>query len=224
MLKSLKIMLPVVACLLLLAAAVGGCGSGSGTAANKSMAQQQPKAQPQPQTAANADQAQVPAEQPVAPEKNPTGDIPDSQAFIKYSSATGGYGLEVPEGWARSESGTEVSFVDKLDGLRVSVSKVSAPPTVDSVRGSYVAGLEKTGRAVYVQEIKSVNLPGGEAVLVRYQSNSDPDAVTGKKVRLENESYLFYSKGRQATLTLWAPLGADNVDQWKRMSESFRWQ
>jgi hypothetical protein len=25
-------------------------------------------------------------------------------------------------------------------------------------------------------------------------------------------------------VTLWAPKGADNVDQWNRMSKSFQWQ
>lgn len=224
MFKPSKIVLPAAASIILLAAAVSGCGTG-GASANKGGVQQagQAQVQTEPQ-AATGNSGQASGEQPVAPEKNPPGDIPDSQVFINYNSAPGGYGLEVPEGWARSESGADVSFVDKLNGLKVSVAKVSAPPTVDSVRSSYAADLEKTGRAVQVKEIKSVNLPAGQAVLVKYESNSEPDAVTGKKVRLENNTYLFYSNGRQAALTLWAPLGADNVDQWKRMSESFRWQ
>ena len=70
----------------------------------------------------------------------------------------------------------------------------------------------------------SVTLPGGNAILVDYTSNSEPDAVTGKQVRLENNAFIFYNNGKLATLTLWAPVGADNVDQWKRMSESFRWR
>jgi hypothetical protein len=48
--------------------------------------------------------------------------------------------------------------------------------------------------------------------------------VTGKQVRLEEEIYLFYNHGTLAMLQLWAPQGADNVDQWKRMVESFHWQ
>src|SRR5258705_11829826 len=34
------------------------------------------------------------SESAVAPEVNPPGDIPDSQAFVKYRSAAGGYELE----------------------------------------------------------------------------------------------------------------------------------
>jgi HKD family nuclease len=38
-------------------------------------------------------------EQPLKPEKNPPGDIPDNQVFIDYVS-TLGFSLKVPEGWA----------------------------------------------------------------------------------------------------------------------------
>ena len=69
-----------------------------------------------------------------------------------------------------------------------------------------------------------MQLRGGAAVLLAYQSNSDPDPVTGKQVRLDNQDYLFYQQGKLATLRLWAPLGADNVDQWKLISGSFGWR
>jgi hypothetical protein len=83
---------------------------------------------------------------------------------------------------------------------------------------------EGSARAVEIGNVTQVQLPGGQAVLVEYTSNSDPNAVTGKQVRLENNAYLYFKGGKLATLTLWAPLGADNVDQWKRMSDSFRWR
>jgi hypothetical protein len=70
---------------------------------------------------------------------------------------------------------------------------------------------------------RQVALPGGKAVLIKYTSNSQPNAVTNKQVRLENEAYVFFKNGKTATLTLWAPQGADNVDQWQRMAKSFRW-
>ena len=60
-------------------------------------------------------------------------------------------------------------------------------------------------------------------MLLAYTSNGEPDAVTGKQVRLEDNSYLFFKDGHVATLTLWAPLGADNVDQWGQIARSFRW-
>jgi hypothetical protein len=166
---------------------------------------------------------EVQGETPVAPEKNPPGDIPDSQVFITYRSTDGQYQLEVPEGWARSTQGADVSFIDKLDGVKVTITQASAAPTAASVRTNEAAALLKSGRAVQVDKIQDVQLPAGAAVLVEYSSNSDPDPVTGKQVRLENSMYLYFQNGKLAALTLWAPLGADNVDQWQRISQSFRW-
>jgi hypothetical protein len=165
----------------------------------------------------------VQGETPIAPEKNPPGDIPDTQVFVQYNSAEGGYQLEVPEGWARSEQGTNVSFVDKLDGVKVMISQAVSAPTADSVRTNELAVLLESVRAVQVDKVQDVRLSAGPAVLVEYSSNSDPDPVTSKQVRLENQMYLFFQNGRLAALTLWAPLGADNVDQWQRIAQSFRW-
>lgn len=159
----------------------------------------------------------------VAPEVNPPGDIPDSQAFIKYTNTTGGYQLEVPEGWARTERGGNVSFVNKFDGVSVTFTSVSAAPTAASARANEAKQIQSRGRAVTITGVSEASLPGGKAVVIKYTSNSDPNPVTNKRIRLENEAYIFYGNGKEATLTVWAPAGADNVDQWKRMSNSFRW-
>lgn len=163
-------------------------------------------------------------EKPVAPEKNPPGDIPDSQVFIKYTSASGNYELQVPEGWARTESGTDVKYVDKLDGIQVKIGTVNDAFSIDNIKKNQVPALEKAGRAVKVKSIKQVKLSGGQAVLVEYDSNSEPDPVTNKQVRLENESIFFSNGGKLAEIVLWAPLGADNVDQWNLISNSFKWR
>jgi len=166
----------------------------------------------------------APPEQPVAPEKNPPGDIPDTQVFITYTSTTGKYAVEAPEGWARSEHGTNVKFTDKFDGVQVTLSKRLTPPTVSSVQREQVPALQHQGRAVKIQGVKAKSMPHGNSVIcVVYTANSDPDPVTGKQVRLDTTTYYYYHQGTLAALTLWAPTGADNVDQWKRISESFRW-
>jgi hypothetical protein len=163
------------------------------------------------------------AEVAVQPEKNPPGDIPDTQVFIDYV-APQGFTLKVPEGWARSDRTDGASFVDKLDGVVVSVSKAGAAPTTSSTKANYLPELEKTERAVKVTGIKAVKLPAGPAVRIAYTSNSEPNAVTSRQVRLENERYLYFKDGKLVTLELYAPKGADNVDQWKMMSNSFRWK
>jgi hypothetical protein len=158
-----------------------------------------------------------------APEVSPAGDIPDTQAFVKYTSAAGGYELDVPEGWARTENGPDVTFVNKLDGVKVTVAPATAPPSAASVRANEVKKIQAAGSSVTVTNVTEVALPGGKAVLIKYTSNSAPNPVTSKQVRLENEAYVFFKNGKEATLTLWAPQGADNVDQWQRMAKSFRW-
>ena len=162
-------------------------------------------------------------ESAVAPEVSPVGDIPDTQAFVKYRNAAGGYELDVPEGWARTENGPDVTFVNKIDGVKVTVAPASAAPTAASVQANEVRQIQAAGRAVTITNVSEVALPGGKAVFIKYTSNSEPNAVTNKQVRLDNEAYVFYKNGKEATLTLWAPQGADNVDQWQRMSKSFRW-
>jgi hypothetical protein len=159
----------------------------------------------------------------VAPEVNPPGDIPDSQAFIKYTNTAGAYQLEVPEGWARAETGGNVTFVSKLDGVSVTIAPVSATPTAASVRANEAKLIQSQGRAVTITGVSEVNLPGGKAVQIKFTSNSEPNAVTKKRVRLENVAYIFYKNGKEATVTMWAPQGADNVDQWNRMANSLRW-
>lgn len=164
------------------------------------------------------------AEQAVAPEMNPPGDIPDTQAFITYTSEPGHYILEVPEGWARSEQGANVQFVDKLDGVSVTISELQSAPTAESARTQQLAQMAHAGHAVEIQSVEEVELPGGKAIRAVFTANSEKDPVTDKQVRLEENSYLFYKDGKLATLTLWAPQGADNVDQWQLMSKSFQWQ
>ncbi len=84
--------------------------------------------------------------------------------------------------------------------------------------------LAKAGRSVQVGSVKEVQTPAGMALLVAYNVNSEPNAVTGKQVRLEANRYYFFKNGKLATLVLTAPLGANNVDQWQRISQSFGWQ
>jgi hypothetical protein len=163
------------------------------------------------------------AEKAVPAEKNPPGDIPDTQVFIDYT-APSGFTMKVPEGWARSDHADGASFVDKLDGVVVSVAKAAAAPTVDSTKADYVPKLESTGRAIRVTAVKQVKLPAGSAIRIIYTSNSEPNAVTNKQVRLENERYLYFKDGKLVTLELYAPKGADNVDQWQLMSTSFQWK
>jgi len=161
-------------------------------------------------------------EQPIAPETNPPGDIPDSQAFVTYTSPAG-FSLKVPEGWALTQRPDGASFADKYGSVDISLATAASAPTSEQARREALAKLVKSGRAVRISATGRVTLPAGPALLIVYTSNSEPNAVTDKQIRLENNRYLFYRAGHEAALTLSAPAGADNADQWQLMARSFRW-
>lgn len=160
---------------------------------------------------------------PIAPLKNPPGDIADTQTFVEYHSPLG-FSIKAPEGWSRREQPGGVAFTDKYGSVTVEVSDASSAPTVATAKQAQAAALEALPNAVAVSKVVLTTLPSGPATLIAYASNSAPNAVTGKAIRLESEQYLFWSNGKLATLTLSAPFGADNVDQWQLMAKSFRWK
>jgi len=195
-----------------------GCGGTNGTSST-----QTPNTIPTPtSTQASA----VSTEQPVptvSVDQVSSSDIPDTQVFVAYTSSSGKYQLKVPEGWAQTTNGADVSFVSNLDSLQVTLTNAYTQPTASSVRNDQTVNLQQTGRAIRGIQVKDVQLPSGPAVIITYTSNSDPNPVTNKQVRLENDRYLFFKNGHLAILTLSAPVGADNVDQWTLIAHSFKW-
>jgi hypothetical protein len=154
---------------------------------------------------------------------SPAGDIPDTQAFVSYVSPDGGYSLRVPEGWSRATSGGAIVFTDKLNTVRVDISHVAAAPTAASVPATDVPALRSQNAGFKLGAVTTVNRPAGTAVLITYQADSPPDPVTGKTHTLGVERYEFWQNGIQATITLSAPKGSDNVDPWKTITDSFGW-
>ena len=64
---------------------------------------------------------------PKAPEtKNPPGDIPDTQAYVRYTVPASGFSVKVPEGWSQQRSGGAVVFTDKLNTIRLESRPASA--------------------------------------------------------------------------------------------------
>ncbi|GAA2076434.1 lipoprotein [Actinomadura alba] len=161
------------------------------------------------------------APRPHETESNPPGDIPDDTQYVAFRSH--GYEIKVPEGWARTDLATGASFTDKLNTVRVEVVPAAAAPTPATARAQEVPKIEAAGHNVALQKIETVQRHGGTAVRIRYAADSTPDPVTGKIVRDAVERYEFFSHGQEAVLTLSGPVGADNVDPWRTVSDSFRW-
>jgi hypothetical protein len=108
-----------------------------------------------------------------------------------------------------SEKGTDVNFTDKFDGIAVIVDAVAATPTAKDV----VDRLSLAERGFKIGGTKQITLPAGQALQIKYESESEPNQVTNKRIRLEDEAYVFHKNGKMAILILWAPADADNADQ-----------
>ena len=170
--------------------------------------------QPSPSEQSAKSQAPVPVE------SNPPGDIPDNLAFVKYVNRPGGYSFTHPEGWAQTGNGTQVRFTDKLNGVAVDSGPASQAPSVASAKATDVPRLRASVPAFELRGISAASLPGGQGVRIVFRRNSDPDPVTGKVYRDEVEEYLIYHAGHLIRMDLYGPVGADNVDAYRTMSQS----
>ena len=162
-------------------------------------------------------------EAPVPTESSPPGDIPDNTQYVAYRSHAAGFKISTPEGWSRSSTKNSVTFTDKLNTVVVSWSAASSAPTVQSANSTEVPMLRTTTRAFRLGSVKAGSLPAGPTVIIEYQANSDPNPVTGKQYRLDVIRYELFNNGQETVITLLSPVGADNVDPWRIVTESFAW-
>lgn len=171
----------------------------------------------------------TPAPRPATPaataatESPPPGDIPDTTVYVAYRPSSGQYEVKAPEGWARTASAAGLSFTDKLNTITIQTVRAAAP-TVASARTAEVPQIQASVHGFALAGISTVSRSAGTAVLIRYSADSPPDPVTGKVYRDAVERYEFYRNGREAIVTLAGPAGADNVDPWRTVTDSFRWQ
>ncbi|SNR27263.1 hypothetical protein [Actinomadura mexicana] len=195
-------MMALVAAGAMVAVAAAGCGGGATSRSTRTAG---------PSAGAKA----------AAPtESNPPGDIPDNTVYVAFRPSTGLYEVKVPEGWARTDLAGGASFTDKLNTVRAEAAPAASAPTVQNVRDQ---ALKIGAPRMAVVKTETVQRKGGTAIRLVYRFDSAPNPVTGKVVRDEAERYAFYKSGQEAVLTLSGPVGADNVDPWKTISDSFRW-
>jgi hypothetical protein len=126
--------------------------------------------------------------------------------------------MKYPEGWAQQGSGDSVSFRDKNNIIRAVVSAGSA-----WTRASVQADVRALKGARAHGAPQAITLSGRPAFKVVYRTVSAPNPVTGKRVTLTVDRYYLWKPGRHAVLDLGSPVGVDNVDAYRLISESFRW-
>jgi hypothetical protein len=158
------------------------------------------------------------------PEVSPNGDISDSAVYVVQADPAGKYTIKVPEGWARTTSGGAISFTDKLNTIRVETVPAAAAPTVASATSTEQPQIAQTASGYKAGKVTLVSRKSGPAVLITYQATSAPNAVTGKTIGLAVERYELWKNGTEAIVTLSGPTGADNVDPWKIVTDSFTWK
>ncbi|MFI9358490.1 hypothetical protein [Streptomyces lydicus] len=161
---------------------------------------------------------------PAPADTNPPGDIPDTQVFVPWSPPGGRLTVKVPEGWARTTHGQVTVFTDKFNSVRVERIHAATAPTANSVRAKDIPAIQAASSHFSLVKVTDVQRKGGRAVLAEYRVDSAPNQVTGKRVRLDVQRYVFYKPGKgEAVLTLSGAVGADNVDPWRTVTDSFRW-
>jgi hypothetical protein len=181
-----------------------------------------PASTPAPQ-ATSATAASSPAgAAPAGTETPPPGDIPDTTTYVAFRPGSGQFEVKVPEGWARTVAPAAVSFTDKLNVISIYTIKAAAP-TVASARAVEVPAIKLPLHGFALTGVSVVSRPAGTAVLIRYSADSRPDPVTGKVYQDTFERYEFYRHGTEAVVLLGGPAGADNVDPWRTVTNSFRW-
>ena len=164
----------------------------------------------------------APAQQSaVAVESNPPGDIADNLAYVPYSNAAGGYRFVHPEGWTQLDSGRAVTLTGKLSGVHAEPGPRTNPPTLDQGKAD-AAALASSEAAFELRSVAATSLPGGTGVLIVYRRNSDPDPVTGRQYRDEVQRYEVVHAGHEVVLELFGPVGSDNVDAYRKISQSLQ--
>jgi hypothetical protein len=196
--------LAVTAAVLATAAVLGGCGI-SATAPSGSGAGSSTLTAP-------------------APETNPAGDIPDNQAFVPFTPPTGLFTVSVPEGWARSTDGGATIFTDKLNTVRIETRARATAPNSQSVSVDELPAIAASTPGYLPGTVTAVQRKAGQVMLITYQGASPPDPVTGKTGTDAIERYEFWRDGREVILTLSGPVGADNVDPWRTITDSLQWR
>ena len=146
------------------------------------------------------------------------GDIPDNQVFLVFRNAAAGYSMKYPEGWAQQGPAGRVTFRDKNNIVRIVVGAAPA-----ATKAAVEADLARLHGAHANGAPQAMTLAGAPAYKVVYSTESAPNAVTGKRVKLVVDRYYLWKGGRRAIVDLGTPEGVDNVDAYLLMIESFRW-
>jgi len=193
---KLKYLVPVAA----VGLALAGCGSGSGSS-------------PASTAASNVQTTEA--------QSAATGDIPDNQRFLRYRKAQAPFSVLYPEGWAQKGSPTDLTFSDKANQVHVAIAAGSEPSS--SQARAALAREVPPADGLKVTKVEQTTAGANAVIHITYEKTGPADPVTGKKLTLMVDRYVLAKGGRVATVDELTPVGVDNVDAYRMIIESFRW-
>jgi hypothetical protein len=223
LLGMLSMKKPSLACALAAALLIAGCGgssSGSHTSATSAGSKAAGASTSSGQTAGGSS-GQGSSALSADARSAATGDIPDTQVFLVFTNKAAGYSMKYPEGWTQVGSGGNVTFRDKNNLVRVQVAPGSAP-TPSSVAAQLNA-LKRSSPTLSFKAPQTVTIGSSSGVKAVYTTESAPDPVTGKRVKLTVDRYELAHAGHVATVEEGTPQGVDNIDAYRMMIQSFKW-
>lgn len=156
---------------------------------------------------------------PNAPETNPAGDIPGTTVYVPFHSARVGWKVSIPQGWARSDTNGVMVFTDKLNAVRLQ----TVPAATAATEASVIPPLLASDPTAKVDAITTVSRTSGPVIETTYTRDNALNAVTGKAGRDAAERHDFFHNGATPVVTLAGPVGADNVDPWRTITDSVSW-
>jgi hypothetical protein len=144
--------------------------------------------------------------------------------YVPFTPPTGLFTVSVPEGWARSTDGAATIFTDKLNTVRIETRARATAPNTMSVSVDELPAIASSTPDYSPGTVTAVQRKAGQVMLITYQGASPPNPVTGKTGTDAIERYEFWRDGREVILTLSGPVGADNVDPWRNVTDSLQWR
>lgn len=153
---------------------------------------------------------------------NPAGDISDSTKYTARPFPQGGFTISLPDGWSSKTMASSAHFTSTVNSVDVSWRPRISGQTASGATSHDVALLKRSLPNFRLRSTHAVTLGGGPAVLSVYETTGSADPVTGRKYRLVVERFTFVHTTHVLVLSLSSPVGADNVDPWRIISQSVR--
>jgi hypothetical protein len=150
------------------------------------------------------------------------GDIPDNAVFLTYRGSSPVFSIQYVEGWQVTTQPGGVLIRDK-DSSETVMVVTGQPDPAGFVSTTDLPALQAQAGFKLVKQ-DAVKVGGSTYLHLLFNLPAPPDPVTGKQVPSTVDRYYVSGAAGIAVVSLSTPDGVDNVDAFRQMIESFRWQ